>query len=71
MTQLVDAIVTVLSGKYAGSRGVVMYRAEPHPLSTAQPRWAVRAYVEAAHAVYVTLLVQERNLEVHDDDRNL
>ena len=46
----------ILRGKYKDYTGYLMYRAEPHPLATNKPRWALRVLTQTN---WITLLLQE------------
>lgn len=54
--------VKVLTGKYKGYKGYVMYRSEPFPLSPEKDVWAIRVQTGTIRG-YITLRIQERNLE--------
>lgn len=49
--------VIILRGKYKDHVGYLCYKAEPHPLATHKPRWAVR--VLNTREGWRTVLLQE------------
>lgn len=57
----VGLTVFIGRGKYTGRTGTLMYKADPHPLATNKPRWAVRVETPTG---WRTLLIQEVALHV-------
>lgn len=52
--------VLITRGKYKDHVGYLIYKAEPHPLATHKPRWAVRVLgTVRGFPRWTTLLLQE------------